>query len=90
MLLEKLNCLCPFPGQRGDQEEAVIQQVEIFLPGCSPGLWIKLRNYNLAFKWEAGESFLTNLIRIQVLCHPGAYASINPDVCDVSPHKSAY
>lgn len=78
MLLEKLNCrrcLCPSPVQWGDQEETMIQQVTAFLPGCSTGLWIKLRIDDLASKWEDGQSLLTKLIMIQVPCNPSVIYS---------------
>lgn len=71
--LRETDCcrgLCPSPVQWGNQEETMIQQVTTFLPDCSTGLWIKLKIDDLAFKWEGGQSFLINLIMIQIPRNP--------------------
>lgn len=54
MLLEKQIAADASVLLQGSREEAMIQQITIFLPGCSPGLWMQLKNDDLAFKWERG------------------------------------
>lgn len=56
----------------------MIQQVTIFLPGCSLGFWIKLKIDGLVFKQEGELSFLTDLIQNQVLRNPSAIYTYTP------------
>jgi len=47
---ELLRMPLSFSRAEARSAEAMTQQVTIFLPGCSPGFWIKLKNDDLALK----------------------------------------